>query len=59
MKFNVGWLDRNELSPKQQQQTKQMNLCLKFNASKASTVSSGFHSLPIESLLAVTIEALS
>lgn len=54
-----AWLDRNELSPKQQQQTKQTNLCLKFNASKASTVSSGFHSLPIESLLAVTIEALS
>lgn len=55
-----AWLDRNELSPKQQQQqTKQTNLCLKFNASKASTVSSGFHSLPIESLLAGTIEALS
>lgn len=55
-----AWLDRNELSPKQQQQqTKQTNLCLKFNAGKASTVSSGFHSLPIESLLAVTIEALS
>lgn len=53
----LGWTTMSSLQKKTTK--KQTNLCLKFNASKASTVSSGFHSLPIESLLAVTIEALS